>query len=29
MGASDEELLAEVRKGYSGVVVSGRDLGVY
>lgn len=29
MGASDEELLAEVRATYSGRVVSGRDLGVY
>ena len=29
MGASDEELLAEVRRNYTGVVVSGRDLGIY
>jgi ribonuclease BN (tRNA processing enzyme) len=28
-GSTDEELLAEVVKGYSGRVVSGRDLGVY
>lgn len=28
-GATDEELLAEVRKGYAGAVVSGRDLGIY
>ena len=29
MGVSDEELLAEVRKGYAGPVVSGKDLGIY
>jgi ribonuclease BN (tRNA processing enzyme) len=28
-GSSDAELLGEVMKGYSGRVVSGRDLGVY
>ncbi|MBD3284727.1 MBL fold metallo-hydrolase [candidate division WOR-3 bacterium] len=28
-GASDEDLLAEIRKGYAGKVVSGRDLEVY
>jgi ribonuclease Z len=28
-GTSDEDLLAEVRRGYAGKVVSGRDLGVY
>ena len=28
-GTADEELLAEVVKGYAGKVVSGRDLGVY
>jgi ribonuclease BN (tRNA processing enzyme) len=28
-GTSEEQLLAEVRKGYAGRVVSGRDLGVY
>jgi ribonuclease BN (tRNA processing enzyme) len=29
MGATEEDLLAEVRRGYSGAVVSGRDLGIY
>ena len=28
-GTTDEELLAEVRKSYAGVVVSGKDLGIY
>jgi ribonuclease BN (tRNA processing enzyme) len=28
-GATDDELLTEVRKGYSGNVVSARDLGIY
>ena len=28
-GVAEEELLAEVRKGYDGKVVSGRDLEVY
>lgn len=28
-GASDEDLLREVRQGYSGAVVSARDLGIY
>jgi ribonuclease BN (tRNA processing enzyme) len=28
-GATDEELLAEVRSGYPGAVVSARDLGIY
>jgi ribonuclease BN (tRNA processing enzyme) len=28
-GTSDEELLAEIRRGYSGKVVSGKDLDVY
>ncbi|MBN2378423.1 MBL fold metallo-hydrolase [candidate division WOR-3 bacterium] len=28
-GASEEDLLAEIRKGYGGKVVSGTDLGVY
>jgi hypothetical protein len=28
-GASEDELLDEVRSRYSGRVVSGRDLGVY
>lgn len=29
MGATEEDLLAEVRKGFSGTVVSGKDLGIY
>jgi ribonuclease BN (tRNA processing enzyme) len=29
MGATEEELVAEVRKSYAGNVVSGRDLGIY
>jgi len=29
MGATEEDLLAEVRKGYAGKVVSGKDLGIY
>jgi hypothetical protein len=28
-GATDDDLLREVRKGYSGAVVSARDLGIY
>jgi ribonuclease BN (tRNA processing enzyme) len=28
-GASDEDLLREIRAGYSGAVVSGKDLGIY
>jgi hypothetical protein len=28
-GATDETLLAEVRAGYAGKVVSGKDLDVY
>ena len=28
-GTSDDELLAEVRRGYSGTVVSAKDLGIY
>jgi ribonuclease BN (tRNA processing enzyme) len=28
-GATDDELLAEVRKTYAGAVVSGKDLGIY
>jgi ribonuclease BN (tRNA processing enzyme) len=28
-GATEEDLLAEIRRGYSGTVVSGRDLGIY
>ena len=28
-GASDDDLLREVRKGYAGAVVSARDLGIY
>jgi ribonuclease BN (tRNA processing enzyme) len=29
MGVSDAELLDEVKKGYAGEVISGRDLGIY
>ena len=27
--ATDEDLVAEIRKGYAGAIVSGRDLGIY
>jgi hypothetical protein len=28
-GASDDDLLAEIRRKYSGLVISARDLGIY
>ncbi len=29
MGATEDDLLAEIRRGYGGVVVMGKDLGIY